>query len=438
MNNLRKKNNIILMPTSVLMVLQVLILRWAGLTALVNCLINLLVILCFCKSYKKIVKRPILFVFVLISMYFAFNYMVMRGHQIIVIKNYYQFLSPFMVMLFFAYIMIYEPLFLKNYIYKIKRLTNAFMFLNIPIIILEWQGFTRLASLRSFSNSLHVDLISGLFGANGTPMLAVFSAFAVVLNIHSSKYYRRVNQRRKSAIISFVFIVIYSFVSFINDNKGFFIVLASFLLCYYIIGIDISSKSVFAFLKRVWKYIVLFLLIISLAYRFTPLYKYINAIIHEIQIGYYKSNLVQGSNERIGMISYIVQQPEFRNFGYGFGYSSWTNPMTFGFIHYGQSDVGTFMCLGGIAFIALLFLCIYILFKKIFINPVSTICVLIVFAVLGIYSQVFTVTSLMISTMLFFSVSLIVKVVVSKTLKYFIDICSSCLSGFTMVRISCK
>ncbi|MBP3805334.1 MAG: hypothetical protein J6I76_15855 [Oribacterium sp.] len=35
-------------------------------------------------------------------------------------------------------------------------------------------------------------------------------------------------------------------------------------------------------------------------------------------------------------------------------------------------------------------------------------------------------------------VSLIVKVVVSKTLKYFIDICSSCLSGFTMVRISCK
>ena len=58
---------------------------------------------------------------------------------------------------------------------------------------------------------------------------------------------------------------------------------------------------------------------------------------------------------------------------------------------------------------------------------------------ISIYNRCYTRKRSIITTGFnIYPVTLIVKVVVSKKLKKFVGLCSSCLSGFTMTKISCK
>lgn len=75
----------------------------------------------------------------------------------------------------------------------------------------------------------------------------------------------------------------------------------------------------------------------------------------EIMQGWEYGSRSHGSNERIGMIQFGLQDSSHVLKGYGVGQHTWTEPYLFGFWHYGQSDFGTFLCLGGVALLIILF-----------------------------------------------------------------------------------
>lgn len=72
---------------------------------------------------------------------------------------------------------------------------------------------------------------------------------------------------------------------------------------------------------------------------------------------------VQGGGERFAMILYALSSAETALVGAGLGNYVYTSG-GLGFTHFGQADVGTFICLGGSIYILLMFAIVYFSFKR--------------------------------------------------------------------------
>ena len=64
-------------------------------------------------------------------------------------------------------------------------LFNGYMVLNIPILLLQLAGFTALSGRHpeALNNSFYADLVSGLFGYNGTGLLTMYFCFLFIYNL---------------------------------------------------------------------------------------------------------------------------------------------------------------------------------------------------------------------------------------------------------------
>lgn len=70
-----------------------------------------------------------------------------------------------------------------------------------------------------------------------------------------------------------------------------------------------------------------------------------------------------------------------------------------GFAHFGQADVGTYLCLGGLVYIFLMFLIVYQCFKRNFNHPIVPKNMILTFFILSCYTHIFMDTSITISIM---------------------------------------
>ncbi len=389
-----------------LMMLHVMIIRWLSLTGRFNLVLLALFLYWILKDTVKFVKNRGIIWLGLILAYAVYNYMTHGGEAYIFVNNVFEYLTPVMELIYIVYLMNYKKDLLIRFFHMLFWPLFIYNLFNMMFIFLQLNGQYWLAGLTDNVNDYAVDLISGLLGFNGVPELTFFSVFMIFYNY----FYMQNYAGRYKVFLSgynLLLTVFYLVLSAFNDNKGFYIILVMYILVYISIINESKSfqKNFFTRIKNFMKWAIPLLVVMVLTffvmYHVSFFKSYIDRLLHELSAGITYMSAYQGSSERFGMIAYILSQPESRLTGFGLGQYKWTTPNTFGFIHYGQSDVGTFMCLGGVVFVALLGALVYDSFSRVFNKSIIPLILLIMYIVLAVYTQVFTVTSLMVSSLFF-------------------------------------
>lgn len=240
---------------------------------------------------------------------------------------------------------------------KFKRIINSkicfiniWWIINLFIIIVQVSGYPLMIKQEwIMQNPLYKDLCCGLFGYNRTHELAFFSCMVLVCNL-SVCYTKKVKKKIALLVYTVFTEAIMLICSVFNDNTAFFMLLPTTLLLYLIIRETKKRKDIFYKIWHSAKYgvfvIIALFLIVQIPVIKNILDTYIlvrlNAIINYGTVG------VAGSNERIAIIKYALNQKEVWHFGNGIGSEIVGEHMAYGFRHFGISSLGIFIWLGGI------------------------------------------------------------------------------------------
>lgn len=392
-----------------ILLLQIIAFRWLNIHELINYLIIALILLRFVMSRKvSFMNRSAIAAF-LLTVYSLINMIILGGDFYVFTANVYRVMKCLIIFAYIAFLLTKRIDFIVAFLLRKVKFLNAWFLIQIPVILMQLNGNYALVGLRNYSveSQMREDLISGLFGLYGTPHMALFTCLLLSINY---LYYRYSGNNKKGILfLDFFYFVFMIWLSFQNDNKGFFVILVPYLLCLYWTDLEGKMKSRGKRARTtVFKMIPVLLAAIMLLYALyriaTPLREMIDYIIFTIQLGFTPGNVARGSFERFGMISYVLFDKDHVLLGYGLGNYASDNATNFGFDHFGQSNFGSYMCLGGIVFIVLLLLYVFRVFQSIFAKSSFSLIALVLFISLSIYTQLFSDAVLMICFMLFIAV----------------------------------
>lgn len=390
-----------------MLILSVLIFRYLGLTSRVNILILVLIIVSIFLNIVSYLKDGSIVCLLAFSGYLVYNFHYLGGSLNLFLYNIFQIAPSILSIIYIFHTLRERKDFTIRFLNERVLLFNIYLYICIPFILLQASGQYWLAgATNGNSNSLGVDLISGLFGFNGTPMLALFVAFIMIFNYDYYRYQCRKKQKSLFVALSVPLFLFYNILPLLNDNKAYYLVLLIFLFLYFIAvkfdvnksrsHLEINAKRIGILLTATLLFSILFIVLLQIQ----PIRTIFEKIIKEVKQGWEYGSKSHGSNERIGMIQFALSDGNHSLRGYGIGRHSWAERYLFGFWHYGQSDLGTFLCLGGILFSIFLFILIFILSKGIIESTFYRILIVSTFFILAIYTQVFTVMSLTVSALL--------------------------------------
>lgn len=385
-----------------LMLFQIMIGNYLGIWRVMSIVVLTLVIVSCIKDLKYFTKKG-LFIFTLFLcctlIYPFYSYQKDGGDPYILANNIYYIITPFSLVLYTAKSCTMRPGYTRRKLEGNLTLLNLYAIINIFVII-----FQAVYNSRIYANSVEYwDSISGLFGKYGQPNITLFISAVILFDFLNLKFKNNNTLRYsiKSKTIPAVLLISYMIFGALNDNKAFYLIFLLFAASLWFI-----SKYEYAFkrnqLQRMLKLFVKIILIavaglvaLAILINYTVVGDFYNTIMHEITMGWNKTNLVQGSNERIGIISYALANPEMRWDGYGLATTIWKKEYAFGFMHFGQSDVGVFVLLGGLIFMGLILLYLFFALKQMFKHTLVSIIGVIAMIVVGIYTQVFTTFTMM-------------------------------------------
>ncbi len=284
---------------------------------------------------------------------------------------------------------------------------NAYMILNIPVLLLQVRGHYELSGRHAdtISASLNADLISGLFGYYGTPMLAMFASFFFVYDFWYFRHYVKKSYKKIYVIYYILMLAFYIYIARPSANYAFYLVLVLFFV-YYMLSVDRRYIQIIRKMKGKIKLISLLgvaALSIILSYgRIELITNIIDRYILTFNSG--KSSLEYfggGSYVRFGMLNYFFNSDINKLVGAGIGTVGWKEDYSFGFKNFGQSDMGSFLILGGLLFVLLLLIMITLCTHKGFRSSFMEIIGCALLLIIMIYTQPFTTMSIIISYMLF-------------------------------------
>lgn len=286
-------------------------------------------------------------------------------HKDIFVSNYLAILYSIIPLTYVSHIINTRYLFFQRTINRSIGIVNAYFIVNIVVscIQVKVQGF--MSGLSTWENPMHEDLICGLMGYSATPQFGLFTIFVIVLNLYYAdfcciKYGMKSIFRMYSALL----VVFAAVISSLNDNKIMYIELPLVLLFY----LYITKRLDGIFRKKVKKknfnrFMVIggiVLLVIAL-YMLVPtvhdkIYKNFAYSI-ELLIEATKSSAIlgYGSADRVYMVIYAFKKYDALKLGYGMGAYSWHAGNALGFRHFGQADLGSFLCLAGLLFTGIIY-----------------------------------------------------------------------------------
>lgn len=359
-----RKKEILGITVFLMMLMQILIVRWLNYTmrfSYIFILVFVLHLFIHFKGYIKI-KNGLLFSSLLI-IYFVYS---ASGNRTIGMQNFKLFFPSVCALLFISYMIKLRDIELRKLLFKSAAVLNIYYLLNVPVLMMELGGNIALAGKHSASaiNPMLEDLICGLFGYNGTPILGLFTSFMTVYNLEVLKNMRRKIYRNIFIVYNVLMFVFMLWISTKNDNKSSFIMILSFYIVYAFCekykktGSQIVSKTIGIF-KQLIVALVGVGIVYSILMKFEGTRRAITLIITRINDGISLGGSATGSAERIGAIVYILNDYSHRLFGYGLGSHTWRQGNAFGFYHFGQNDLSVFLILGGIVFLILVLCTIY-------------------------------------------------------------------------------
>jgi hypothetical protein len=387
------------------LLLQVFVLKWFNLSVYAGYIFDILMLISISAFYKKYDLKMLIIIFD-IGIYFAINFIINKGSLKDLISNFRYLLQPMLLIAYTAYLA-ENSLIKKECIKNMIKPLNVYMILNLIVISFQIKGYAWTAGLgySGFQKfTTFEDSISGLFGVYGVPIWGMFSIFIFLFNHVYFNNYSEKKDRAKLNVYNFGLLLCAVVVSTINDNKIFFLFLPTFLSIFFIN--QIFGKNTYASrpVKTVRQFFIIIicnLLVLVIAYCFIDRFVLIinsmaNSIMQSLD---YKNAGNNGSGERIAIILYFFNELD-TIFGYGLGKGRWTQKGLLGYKHFGISDFGTILCLGGIILFILIYAIFYFLYTKLFKRKLKVIIFIFMTALVMFCTQIVYNTSGMLLYML--------------------------------------
>lgn len=406
-----------------LLILQVIFFRWISLELqdVINILLVGLILLALVRC-RNILRLKCTLFLILFFCYQIINFVVLGGSVNYLLRNWFRTFKSLIIIFYITNLLKINPKAITGILEKWWIWFNLYALVNIPILLQQRRYNFSLTTLASFlgkisyksSSYYSKDMMSGLFGLYGTPCLAAFITFLILYNYVDIRQGKR--KRYKIAIANNICISIFYFwMATQNDNKGFYIMFFLFactlLVCFYegeILTLIQRNNVIKKRINNVMKLGIVFATICGIsvvAYISLDNFRAIvDLAILKIREGFLAAEYssytsVDGGGERFAMILYALSSLDSGLVGFGLGNYVYTAG-NLGFAHFGQADVGTFICLGGSIYILLMFGFIFQCFKRNFKNAFVTIILTLVFFVLSCYTHVLMDTSITVSMML--------------------------------------
>lgn len=325
---------------------QVLVFNYFGLTKLTNkiavvLLILRIILLCTKKIKKRIINfipYVCIFVFLLIlNVFIASSSIKNSGDNLLMLLYGFIFAGIFVVIVIDDCDTIYY--FFKHIFWPL----NIYHVVNLFIMFCQLKNVTFMQAVATFNNTSNVDLVSGLLGYSATPEVALFACFTVAYNF---SYSVKCKHPYIVRIYNVILVIVNLVLAMQNDNKTLFILLPYTL---FWVWINETRKNVSKRFVMFFSFILAAVLIVQIR---LPIIDSIFQELEEINsmISGTLSHTMQvsGSNERIEMIIYAFNSGKTWILGQGLGTYGFYDPDTFGFHHFGQADLGSLLCLGGV------------------------------------------------------------------------------------------
>lgn len=382
------------------MIVYVFIISWLAYITQAALIMNCLITVRLFWNLKRTMRLPTFYLGVLFSLiYPVWNYMDVGGDQAILTSNMRIIVTTTSLLIYMSFMCKYRRLFIIDFFKKNKYLFNVYMIINIPILVLQLGGHSELSGRHpeSLTNAFSADLVSGLFGYNGTGILTIYFCFLILYNFVQYKC-GYIRQKQVFAMYNFVLLGFMSFVATNSDNKTLFILVPLILIAYFIVFRMNSYKNILQKLRSLRRHIIkgiciLTLFVIGLQPAFGTI-DIIGEIIDKSLVGWENANDAHGSAERFGMIVYALNHSDICWNGAGIARHMWQEAYGLGFAHFGISDFGTFFCLGGVWFILILICFLLAVYRIIFQDKIAGCIFCVLTVVVLIYTQPLTVMSL--------------------------------------------
>ena len=384
------------------MLFQIMIGNFLGLSKIIGILVLILLLLSLIKDIRFYIKKQVLPTILFLCctlVYPFFSFLKDGGDVYILINNIYYIIVPFALLLYTGMLCSTKMNYVKKRLERAVPLLNAYALLNIFVMTAQLVYNRGL-----YSNSVtYRDSISGLFGIYGQPNITIYITAVVLLDCFISMNIAGVIHifGVKINFICKVILISYMILAALNDNKAFYII---FILCVAYMWLISNYKYALQrnqlqrLINFLFKIVILILMCAILFFvlvNYTFVGDFYYRIIHEVTQGWNSTNLVQGSSERIGMISYALSNQEMRIDGYGLATTIWKQEFAFGFVHFGQSDMGVFIILGGLFFVTFIVAYIFCVINQILNSNFLAISGVVIMIIIGIYTQIFTTFTMM-------------------------------------------
>ena len=384
--------------------LQIFMMEWLGVSRRFSFIITGIILLYVFKCiFTKKLKPGIWAVLFAYLLYFTIQPL-LDGFKFDVFYINIKSLSGTIPVICFFYFVGNRLSILESFLKKIFYIINAYIVINIPVIIAQINGHLELSGRHTEENPFECDLICGLFGYNGTPMLGIFLCFFF---IYDHWYYKKYMKRKYKVIYMVYYLLLLAFFLYlpiINDNKGFYFAFVLVFLL-YILSSQKNYKKIVARIKGYQKIVIaVAAMIIALfaAYNFfEPFKDIVNKSFRIISNGIGSTSAGQ-SSQRFSIINYFFQSDVNKLLGYGIGYCEWREKNGFGFTRFGLSDLGPFFLLGGITFVCLLCVFLFITLCRMNRSRLLSVGEILFFVFLLLYTQPATNCSIFASAMLIF------------------------------------
>lgn len=277
---------------------------------------------------------------------------------------------PLMNMFYLTYyIKKYQDRFYKKMI-QMRCLINIYFIINIIVMFIQLQGNNFLVGVVTQENTMYEDLISGLLGYSMTAAVCYFSVFVIIYNMVISYMIKNRFYQKLFIAYNVALILIMAYLSTQNDNIQYF---AFAPLALIIMMLSRNGLNTVTGVQKVLLIALVCVFGITIALGIVPglyetlndsvFYKFTGAIEHM----YDGPSVTHGSMERIALLVYGLIYASGWVLGKGFSYAGVYTPYTFGFVHFGNANIGAFICLGGIWF----YFAVIFLYSKRLVNMIE-------------------------------------------------------------------
>lgn len=393
--SIKKKD---LLDTMILwsLILQIVIIRWLDIHEPFNLFVVCMIAIRILKKPEYFISKMTIVPCFLFILYSIINYSILGGGTYIFFKNLYRIFKTLIILLYFICLLKHRTLFVFNFIRSKFIFFNLYFALNIPIIIAQYTGHYILLGLRqNYDRGATIDFVSGLFGVFGMPRLNLFLLFLFFMNYEYTHNRPNTFKVKLFSIYNYTIIILWLLAGISTDNKGFYICFLLYLVIYYVCQNYSKVINHFHSHFKFWNKMIIssmsfLILVITAIHVYDPFHDVYITIIDTVNQGITYMSATGGSNERFGMIAYAWSNPEYRWLGSGLANNATDETWGFGFAHFGQSDFGVYMVVGGTLFIIALIYFIWRTNSQIFGKGFINCLMVFSYLILSIYSQLFT------------------------------------------------